>query len=344
MGRKLIFRIIFVIVIAGAAYRYFTFQRSELQLTYVTGQTMGTIQYNVKYLSSDPENYKPQIDSVLKAFNQSLSTYIPDSEISTLNKTGELADPSSMFLDVIESSQYVFSSTEGTFDPTVGPLVNAWGFGPDKILKVPDSAVVDSLMQLVGFEAISFSNDLIGMNPEMYLDFSAIAKGYAVDLLADFLGSKDFENYMVEIGGEVIAKGVNQDGEVWKIGIEDPMVNRNEQKLLAIVKLNNLAMATSGNYRNYYEVGDRIIAHTIDPRTGYNTNHNLLSASVFAKDCMTADAFATAFMVVGVGEAKRIAVQNDLEIFLIYQEESGELRSYVSEGLTPLVEMNKLDK
>jgi len=281
---------------------------------------MGTIQYNVKYIGDDLVDYKPQIDSVLIAFNQSLSTYIPSSEISTLNKTGALAPISKMFADVMKSSQQIFDATKGAFDPTVGPLVNAWGFGPDKILRIPDSSAIDSIRLWVGFDKIKITEDSITMNPSMYLDFSAIAKGYAVDLVGDFLESKGYMNYMVEIGGEVIAKGVNQEDEVWKIGIEDPMVRRDEQKLLAIVQLKDLAMATSGNYRNYYEVGDRIIAHTIDPRTGYNTKHNLLSASVFAKDCMTADAYATAFMVVGVEEAKAIAAQNELEVFLIYQE------------------------
>jgi len=344
VSRKLIFRIILAIVVIGAGYRYFTQKQPQYEMTYVSGQTMGTIQYNVKYLGDDVPNYKSEIDSVLKAFNQSLSTYIPNSEISHLNKTGRLDKPTQMFQDVIVRSNVVFETTSGAFDPTVGPLVNAWGFGPDKIVKVPDSSKIDSLRMWVGFDRIKFSADSVVMDQEMYLDFSAIAKGYAVDLVAQFLESNDIFNYMVEIGGEVVAKGVNQDNEIWKIGIEDPMVNRDEQKLLAIVRLKDLGMATSGNYRNYYEVGGRTIAHTIDPRTGYNTNHSLLSASVFASDCMTADAYATAFMVLGVEESKRIVESNDLEAFLIYQGENGELKSYISEGLKSLVDLDRTDQ
>lgn len=339
MSRKLFFRIILAVVIIGAIYRFFTGQ-PVYQMTHITGQTMGTIQYNVKYLGEDVPNYKQEIDSVLKAFNQSLSTYISNSEISQLNNSGVLTNPSLMFQDVLTSSSTIYQTTAGAFDPTVGPLVNAWGFGPDKILKVPDSALIDSLNQWVGFDKILIFEDSILMNPAMYLDFSAIAKGYAVDLVANFLDAKGFTNYMVEIGGEVVASGENQESEVWKIGIENPMVKLNERKLLAIIRLQDLAMATSGNYRNYYQVGERIIAHTIDPRTGYNTDHNLLSASVFAKDCMTADAYATAFMVLGLEKSKEVAESNDLEVFLIYQNEDGELKSYISEGLATLVDMN----
>lgn len=343
MSRKLFFRGIVLLVIIGAVWRFFQ-NRPEEQLVYVTGQTMGTITYNVKYLSKDGENLKEEIDSVLVAFNQSLSTYIPNSEISLLNRTGRLFQPSDMFLDVMKSSSEVFEATGGAFDPTVGRLVNAWGFGPDKIMKVPDSSVIDSLKNHIGFDQVMLSNDTVYMPYGMYLDFSAIAKGYAVDLVADLLKANDLENFMVEIGGEVVANGVNAEGEIWKIGIEDPLVSKEERKLLAIVKLKGLGMATSGNYRNYYTVGSRTIAHTIDPRTGYNTNHTLLSASVFARDCMTADAYATAFMVLGLEESRKIAESEHLDAFLIYQDEAGALKSYVSSGLQPLVELNNTEK
>lgn len=340
MSRKLIFRIILVVVIIGAAVRFFLAQ-PEYTMTHIVGQTMGTIEYNVKYLGDDVPNYKAQIDSVLKAFNQSLSTYIKDSEISHLNQTEELVSPSQMFLEVTQASSDIYTITEGAFDPTVGPLVNAWGFGPDKKINVLDSSVVDSLMQDVGFHRVQFTDEKVEMDSGMYLDYSAVAKGYAVDLVARFLEEKGFENYMVEIGGEVRAKGQNEANDVWKIGIEDPLVRMDERKLLAIVHLKDRSMATSGNYRNYYKVGDRTIAHTIDPRTGFNTNHNLLSASVFAPDCMSADAYATAFMVLGVEGAQAILAKTDLEAFLIYQE-NGELKSYTSPGLESFMELNKI--
>lgn len=340
MSRKLIFRGIVLIVVLGAAYRLFTSQ-PEFELMHVTGQTMGTIQYNVKYLGDDVPSYKREIDSILVAFNQSLSTYIPASEISRLNTSGSLDNPSKMFNDVLTRSKAIYETTDGAFDPTVGPLVSAWGFGADKQPTIPDSVTVDSLKQLVGFHKLNIGTTVI-MDKSMYLDFSAIAKGYAVDLVAEFLEGNEFENYMVEIGGEVRTKGVNEQNETWKIGIEDPMVGMDEQRLMAIVQLNDLSMATSGNYRNYYQLEGRTIAHTIDPRTGYNTTHSLLSASVFAEDCMTADAYATAFMVLGLEGSKEILSNSNLEAYFIYQDSEGELKSFVSEGIAGSLELNKL--
>lgn len=342
MNRKLVFRLILVMVIGFAVYRFYTNQ-PEYMMIHITGQTMGTIQYNVKYLGDDVPNYKAEIDSILKVFNQSLSTYIPDSEISTLNNTGILEEPSEMFLDVLKNSKKVYETTDGAFDPTVGPLVNAWGFGPDKKINVLDSNIVTQLLKAVGFNKISISGSEIAMDTAMYLDFSAIAKGYAVDLVGKFLKNKGFEHYMVEIGGEVLARGRNEKNETWAIGIEDPLVARDEQKLLAIVELQNKSMATSGNYRNYYTVGDRVIAHTIDPRTGFNTSHNLLSASVFADDCMTADAYATAFMVLELEGAKELVENSDLEAFLIYQDKDGTLKSYVSKDIRDHIRLNRTE-
>ena len=246
-----------------------------------------------------------------------------------------------MFNDVLTRSKAIYETTDGAFDPTVGPLVSAWGFGADKQPTIPDSVTVDSLKQLVGFHKLNIGTTVI-MDKSMYLDFSAIAKGYAVDLVAEFLEGNEFENYMVEIGGEVRTKGVNEQNETWKIGIEDPMVGMDEQRLMAIVQLNDLSMATSGNYRNYYQLEGRTIAHTIDPRTGYNTTHSLLSASVFAEDCMTADAYATAFMVLGLEGSKEILSNSNLEAYFIYQDSEGELKSFVSEGIAGSLELNKL--
>lgn len=343
MNKKLVFRGIILIIIIGAVYRLLTTQ-PESALTHVRGITMGTIEYNVKYLGNDVPDYQAAFDSLLAAFNQSLSTYIPDSEISSLNRDGVLKAPSKMFMDVLNRSKSIYETSDGAFDPTVGPLVSAWGFGANKQPTIPDSATVDSLMMQIGFSKIQMMDSSVQMDTSMYLDFSAIAKGYAVDLIAEFLEGHQVDDYMVEIGGEVRSKGINEAGEAWKIGIEDPMVAKNERKLLAIVQLQGKSMATSGNYRSYYQIGDRTIAHTIDPRTGYNTNHTLLSASVFAKDCMTADAYATAMMVLGVTGSKELLFHSRLEGFLIYQQEDGQLASFVSEGLKPYLELNKLDE
>jgi FAD:protein FMN transferase len=341
--RKLFFRIIVAIVVIGAGYRYFTSKPSE-NAYHITGFTMGTITYNVKYRHESELVSKSEIDSMLIAFNQSLSTYIPTSEISLLNQTGLLIEPSKLFTAVLTSSGEVFERSHYAFDPTIGPLVNIWGFGPNKQPNIPDSASVQRLLENTGFDKIRVNGDTVKMDSLMYLDFSAIAKGYAVDVLAEFLEEKGAQHYMVEIGGEVRAKGINEKSEIWSIGVEDPLVAKDESRLLAIVRLQNMSMATSGNYRNYYQIDGKTVAHTIDPRTGYNTKHNLLSASVFAKDCMTADAYATAFMVVGVDESIAIAAHQNLEIYLVYQKENGKLGSYVSPNLKQYLELNNADE
>ncbi|MDW3196327.1 MAG: FAD:protein FMN transferase [Cytophagales bacterium] len=304
-----------------------------------TGQTMGTIPYTVKVISKESLPISYGIDSVLKAFNQSLSTYIPDSEISTFNRLDSLVYESEMFYPVLEKSREIHEATAGAFDPTVGPLVNIWGFGPDKSIDVPDSTQIDSLLRLTGFDRILFNTSFVAKQPGMYLDFSAIAKGYAIDLVAEFVEAKGVTNYLVEIGGELRARGKNLKNESWSIGIDDPLVAKNERKILSILELNNLSLATSGNYRNYYEKDGVVYAHIIDPRTGYNRTHNLLSASVFSSDCMTADAYATGFMVMGLKASIKVVEQDPgLEALLLFQE-NGEIKSYVSPGLKPAIKV-----
>ena len=292
---------------------------------HVTGQTMGTIPYSIKYKTAGAQDYQFQIDSVLRAFNQSLSTYIPNSEISRFNRYDTLVYETSMFYPVLEASRKIHELTNGAFDPTIGPLVNAWGFGPGKDIKVVAQAQIDSLLEYVGFDNIQFNRDYAIKKSGVYLDFSAIAKGYAIDLVADFLVKKGVTDYMVEIGGEVGVQGTNDKGYLWSIGIEDPLVSKDEQKVLAIARVENRALATSGNYRNYFERDGKIYAHIIDPRTGYTSNQSILSATVFAPDCMTADAYATAFMVIGVDEAMKIVNADPLlDALLIFQTDSGE--------------------
>lgn len=340
--RKLFFRAIVAIVVIGAFYRYFEQQPDE-QLYHISGKTMGTITYNVKYVAGSQLIHQSEIDKILIEFNQSLSTYIPDSEISTLNQTGVLEYPSITFLKVLQSSLTVYEESNATFDPTVGPLVNAWGFGPDKKPSMLDSSLVEMLLKNVGLNKLTISDNLITMDTAMYLDFSAIAKGYAVDLVAELIDAYGVGNYMVEIGGEVSAKGTNESLKTWTIGIQDPLVAKYEEKLLGIVSLDNRSMATSGNYRNYYEIDGKKIAHTIDPRTGFNTNHNLLSATVFADNCMDADAYATAFMVLGLEDSKGVLARVGIDAFFVFQKEDGSLGSYFSDGIASSVKLNKTE-
>ena len=311
------------------------------RLQHVSGQTMGTIVYNVKFIGPPLHEIKTEIDDELEAFNESLSTYIPNSEISRLNKEGSLAFESKYFLPVLKRSKSVYEKTSGTFDPSIGPLVQAWGFGPDKSIPNLDSASVDSLKMITGFDKIVFTEKSISFPENFQIDFGAIAKGYAVDLVGELLEEKGITDYLVEIGGEVRCRGINNEEKSWSLGIEDPTVRINEQKLLAVVRLKNQSLATSGNYRNYYEKDGKIYAHIIDPRTGYTANHNLLSASVFASDCMTADAYATAFMVLGLEQSKQIISQENLDAIFLYRGSDGKVKSFVSDGIKPFLEMNK---
>lgn len=311
--------------------------KNEMGYAHIKGQTMGTIEYNVKF-QGNPEGIGEAIAEELERFNQSLSTYIPDSEISELNSNSELTFRSKYFYPVLNLSKKIYQETSKTYDPSIGPLVKAWGFGPGK--KVPNlsQAEIDSLLGLTGFDQVTYDSVKVKTPVNFNLDFSAIAKGYAVDLVAEILEQKGFENYLVEIGGELRARGVNEKKKSWSIGIEDPTVDLLERKLLAVVRIKDQSLATSGNYRNYYEEDGKIYAHIIDPRTGYNSKHNLLSVSVFADDCISADAYATAFMVLGIEDSKRIIESQNLEAFLIYRDENGDLKTEVTDGLKPFIQ------
>ncbi|MCS5491047.1 FAD:protein FMN transferase [Algoriphagus limi] len=307
---------------------------SEQKIT-ITGQTMGTT-YQITYLDSEVRNLKNSVDSLLQIFNQSLSTYIPDSEISRFNREDSLVFELPYFSQVLKASKEIYQKTGGAFDPTVGPLVNVWGFGPGGP-ELKDSVDIQNLLSKVGFEKVQFNDTLVYKLVEgIYLDFSAIAKGQGVDVVAQFLASKGLENYLVEIGGELVARGMNDKGEIWKVGVNRPDENSSSSDLYSIIALDNKAMATSGNYRNFYVRDSVKISHTINPKTGFPVRHNLLSATVLGPDCMTADAFATAMMVMGLEKAIALDEELDeIEIFLIYSDEAGNYQSYVSESLKP---------
>jgi thiamine biosynthesis lipoprotein len=300
-----------------------------------TGQTMGTI-YSIKYLDEEERNFKQSVDSLLEVFNQSLNHYLPESEISRYNRQDSLYFELPYFYPVLQATQEVVNATDGAFDPTVAPLVNAWGFGPEGG-ELPDSVAVDSLLALVGFDKIVYNEQVVTKTqPDVQLNFSAIAKGYGVDVVADFLAAQGIEDMMVEIGGEVVCKGVNARGEVWRIGIDDPI---NRGNMTAAIAINNRAIATSGDYRNYYVRDGKKYSHTIDPQTGYPVEHSVLSVSVIADDCITADAYATAFMVMGLD--KTIAVlekMTQLDAYIIF-DDNGEIKTYQTNG----VEDNLLD-
>ena len=337
---KMVFNVkrLFPLLVVLVLFLVWQFRKQNKQPSnfHITGTTMGTIGYNVKYIDTkNGQNYKAGIDSLLAAFNQSLSTYIPDSEISRFNNNTLLKFESTFFWPVLNESKRVYEVTNGAFDPTVMPLVNAWGFGPDKIER-PDSSMIEGLKKQVGFDHIFFDSLAICKLEEgVKLDFSAIAKGYAVDLVLEYLESKEIDNIFVEIGGEVAAKGANTaEDKPWSVGVEDPTKSLGNRTLFSAFSIKNKAVATSGNYRNFYLVDGKKISHTISPHTGYPVVHSLLSASVFADKCIKADAYATAFMVLGVEKSIEI-IENmaGLEAFLIFSDQQGQLQTYISKDL-----------
>lgn len=314
-------------------------QNAKQEVIWFSGKTMGPITYNVKYFDEGKRNFKPQIDSLLAVFNESLNTYIPDSEISTFNKTDSFRFELPYFLPALEAARTVYDQTNGAFDPSIGPLIDAWGFGPGEQVR-PDSSHIDSLRQFVGYEKIKFDlQSVVKNDSRTTISFSASAKGYGVDVVADYLRNNGVENYFVEIGGEVVASGKNLERNTpWVIGIMHPDSDEISQFAYAQVLLENKAMATSGNYFNYHIIDGVKYGHTISPATGYPIQHNLLSASVFAEDCQTADALATAFMVMGKDNAIEFLNQHpEYDAYLIFSQSEGSLADYATEGIKPFI-------
>ncbi|MEM1217024.1 MAG: FAD:protein FMN transferase [Bacteroidota bacterium] len=312
----------------------------------VSGETMGTY-YRVSYWGQAQAGLKTKLDSVLVALNDEVSTYIPTSAISRFNNGNSLAlADAPHFLANWERAQQITAKTDGYFNPTVMPLVNYWGFGytPKNPVTAVDSIKIDSLMQFVGTEQIEYLTEpqpqLRKRDIRAQLDFSAIAKGYGVDLLAQFLSARGINSYLVDIGGESVASGYKgSPDQPWVIGISVPLEEAALNEYLAAVPLRDQALATSGNYRNFYEVNGQKYSHTINPFTGYPERSRLLSASVLGPDCTTADAFATACMVAGRAAAfTMIDTLPDLEAYFVYADEQGELQQQATEGFPALKE------
>ncbi len=308
-------------------------QDKGLATVYVKGITMGVVQYNITYRDHEGRDFKPAIDSLLIDFNQSLSTYIPDSEISVFNRESVVEFELPYFPDVLKASADVYEKSGGAFDPTIGQLIDAWGFGSGSTID-PDSVQVDSLLELVGFDKIQFNNQrVITPIDGIALNFSAIAKGQAIDVVAEYLEMQGIENYLVEIGTEVRCLGKSPRELPWVVGIEKPdevVVGQVYDRVF----LENGALAGSGNYRNFRLSNGRKVAHTIDPRTGYPKMQTLLGATIWAPNCMLADAYATAAMVLGLEEARQMVLADpQLEAYFIFADEAGNLATYVSPGM-----------
>jgi FAD:protein FMN transferase len=309
------------------------------QYLFNEGYIFGTV-YHITYRGS--EDLQAGIEAELSKFDAALSMFNPTSTISQINKNG--TEPFDLKKEewtrkVIEESILISEKTHGAFDITVAPLVNAWGFGFKKMDQVT-SAQIDSIRTFVSYKLLTIQNDkLIKADPRTQLDCSAVAKGYACDIVAKYLRNQGVTDYLVEIGGEMTLSGKNPNGGLWRVGINKPVDDSTssnmewEQKL----ELTDRAIATSGNYRKFYVKEGKKFAHTIDPHTGYPVQHSLLSATVIAKDCLTADAFATAFMVLGLDSAVAIAERTpDMEGLFLYNDGSKENKVRFTSGIPAL--------
>lgn len=322
-----------ILVLALSVFTIVSCQNSPSKYIYNKGMVYGTI-YSITYESPNGIDLQEKITEKFNEYNRMFSTYDKESIISKINKN-EPVELSNEFIICYEKAVEVSKITNGAFDITAGAMVNAWGFGPEEKKKMTQEKV-DSLIEITGFQKIKLENgQIIKENPNIKIDMSAIAKGYTSDLIANFLAENGCKNYMVEIGGEVAAKGINERGKTWTIGINKPDENDilGSTGLQAKVKLTDHGLATSGNYRNFYVEDGKKYAHTIDPKTGYPVQHSILSSTVVANDCMTADAFATAFMVLGLDSSIEIARnETEIEVFFIYADEQGNNQVYMSDG------------
>lgn len=291
----------------------------------LNGRMHGTF-YKIIYESPDNKSYQHEIDSLFHVFELSLSTFNDSSIISRINRNDTTVVVDEFFRSVFETANQVSERTDGAFDMTVAPLVNAWGFGFKK-KELLTSTHIDSVMKHVGYKKVSLvGNKIVKTDSLVMLDASAIAKGYSCDVVASLLDSKGISNYMIDIGGEVVAKGYNNKGKRWTIGIEKPIDDSTmlHVSLQSIVQLNDNAVATSGNYRQYYFINGQKISHTINPHTGYPLGHNLLSTTVIAPNCKLADAYATAFLVMGLEDGLMVANSiPDVEAYFIYSDLQG---------------------
>jgi len=301
------------------------------------GYAQGTT-YHIQYIDQKGKNYQKKINQLLINFDKSVSTYQLNSIISKVNNNQKVK-LDSYFTTCFVKAQEIYKNSSGAFDPTVAPLVNAWGFGPQKKQEI-SSHLIDSLLQFVGFDLIELKdNKIIKKDSRIALDFNAFAQGYSVDVVADFLRKKGLSSFLVEIGGEVYAQGKQLNDENWIIGIEEPIDNQTSgNPYKAILRLDGKAIATSGNYRRYFIENGVKYVHHIDPKTGYPTKNNLLSASVISTSCLESDATATALLVMGLEKAiEYVNNRKDLEAYLIYTDEKGNYKSFITLGFAYLI-------
>lgn len=308
----------------------------------IQGEAQGST-YSIKYIASEEKVTKNQIDSLLTAFDLSLSTYRPDSKISKINAGDSTVVVDDFFTETFQLSNQIYKETKGLFDPTIGVLVNAYGFGPNKKQENLSQKQIDSLLQFIGFDKISLnSNKTISKkHNQTFIDFNAIAQGYSVDVVVNYLKSKGIENAIVEIGGELFAFGKNTiENKNWVVGIDDPLQKPEERTLIAKVNLENLGMATSGNYRKVMvdEVTGEKFVHIINPKTGLAQKNHVLSATVLSKSSGLSDGYATAFMLMNLEESKAFLQQHpELYVMLLYADSNNKMQRFTTDNFNKLI-------
>lgn len=294
----------------------------------VSGEVFGTY-YNIQFFDDEKIDYSKQYDSLFFEINKSTSTYITTSDISKINQGDTTIVVDHHFTSIFNASKEIYDTTEGFFDPTVGVLVNAWDFGPEGKIEALDSLKIDSLMQSVGFDNLSLNKGKVNNPKKAFIDFNAIGKGYALDVIGVFLNTNGHQNYLIDIGGEIVAKGINvETSSLWNVGIEEPNFD-GTQSHNKIIKLDNAAMATSGVYRKFKidDNGERY-SHILNAKTGYPSKTSILSVSVIASNCAAADAYATAFKAMGI--VKTIALlksHKELKVYFIYEDDEKVLKT-----------------
>lgn len=316
-----------IVLIISAITLLVSCHKAEPKTIKLNGPVFGT-GYNIQYYSNRGVNYQKEFDSLFNVINTSLSTYIPTSDISKWNRN-EPVDVDEHFMKVFNTSKKIYKESKGVFDPTIGNVVNAWNFGPDENKFLTDSVTIKELMQYVGFDKVIKTPKKFIRPERTYLDFNAIAKGYGIDVIADFLELQGVTNYLVDIGGDMRTSGINKEkNKGWTVGVEDPNFDGSQSYSKAIT-LTNKGMATSGTYRKFKvnEDGNRY-AHIINTKTGYPTKTNVLSVSVIAPNCMLADGYATTFQAMGVEKTTEfLKTHPELQAYFIYLDTDNELQT-----------------
>ena len=310
-------------------------KKGKIEYQQLNGNAFGTT-FNISYQDELNRDFTKQIDSLIYVVNKSISTYIPASNISKINAGDVTIVVDAIFKEVFDKSERIYNETNGFFDPTVGVLVNAWGFGPGKELENIDAFTVKKMIENVGFDKVKLINGkIIKSNSDIHFDFNAIGKGYGVDMIGRFFEEKKCKNYRIELGGEIRARGMDMNGNYWRVWLEDPNTD-GTRTINNYVRLENKSLATSGNYRKFKIGNDgRKYVHTINAKTGYATESNLLAATVISElDCADVDGYATAFMAMGFEGSKLFLKQHpELQVYLTYVDENGKVQKFSSEGL-----------